>query len=314
MKKTIFFLLGMVITFSTFAQHNVNPKKLAKRLEAEKVASPRTQAEIDKNLILQYAIDNVLDVQSSPSGIYYVMEKQGDGGAHPDVNSNITAHYHGTLLDGTIFDSSVDRGQPFTFQLGKVIKGWQEAIPMLTKGGKGKFIIPSGLAYGAQGAGQKIGPNSVLVFDIELIDFVDKNAQKKKQAEADKALILEYLKSKNLEAQSTASGIYYIIQEPGEGTEHPSLTSKVTTHYEGTLLDGTVFDSSIKRGEPIQFSLKQVIPGWQEAIPLLKKGGKGTFIIPSGLAYGSQGAGGTIKPNSVLIFYVELIDFQTPNN
>jgi FKBP-type peptidyl-prolyl cis-trans isomerase len=311
MKKIIFLLIGLAITFSAFSQtKKVDPTELKKRLEAEKVASPTTQAEIDKNLILQYAIDNLLDVQSTASGLYYVIEKEGDGLVHPDMNSNITAHYHGTLLDGTIFDSSVDRDQPFTFQLGRVVKGWQEAIPLLTKGGKGKFIIPSKLAYGSRAAG-KIPANSVLVFDIELIDFVDKNAKKKKQAEADNAIILEYLKSNNLVAQSTDSGIYYIIDEPGEGTDHPNSASNITAHYEGKLLDGTVFDSSIKRGDPLQFSLGRVIQGWQEAIPLLKKGGKGTFIIPSGLAYGPRGAGGQIGPNSVLIFYVELIDFTT---
>jgi peptidylprolyl isomerase len=312
MKKSIFLLIGLAITFSAFSQSKkVDPIELKKRCEAEKVASPTTQADIDKNLILQYAIDHLLDVQSTPSGIYYIMEKEGDGKGHPDMNSNITAHYHGSLLDGTIFDSSVDRGQPFTFQLKGVIKGWQEAIPLLTKGGKGKFLIPSKLAYGSRAAGSSIPANSVLIFDIELIDFVDKNAQKKKQAEADNAIILEYLKSNNLVAQATDSGIYYIIDEPGEGTDHPNSASTVTTHYEGKLLDGTVFDSSIKRGDPLQFSLGRVIQGWQEAIPLLKKGGKGTFIIPSGMAYGPRGAGGQIGPNEVLIFYVELIDFTT---
>ena len=237
--------MGMVIALSAFSQKDVNPKKLKKRLEAEKVEAPQTQTEIDKNLILQYAIDNLLDVQSLPSGLFYVIEEEGDGKGHPDMNSKITAHYHGTLLDGTVFDSSVDRGQPFAFELNRVVKGWQEAIPLLSKGGKGKFIIPSELAYGSRAAGS-IPANSVLVFDIELIDFVDKNAQKKKQAEIDNALILDYLKKNNLKAKSTESGIYYIISEPGEGTDHPTSASNITAHYEGTLLDGTVFDSSIQ--------------------------------------------------------------------
>ena len=295
----MFLLLGMLMTTIACSP----AKKLTKQLETQKIESPSNQAEKDKNLILQYAIDSLLNVKSTASGIYYIMEKEGDGKAHPTMKNTITAHYHGTLLDGTIFDSSVDRGEPFTFQLNRVIPGWQEAIPMLTKGGKGKFIIPSGMAYKSRAVG-KIPANSVLVFDIELIDFYD-------QAERDNALILEYLKSNGLEAQSTESGIYYIIDEPGEGNDHPDNASKITAHYEGKLLDGTIFDSSIKRGEPLEFSLGRVIKGWQEAIPLLKKGGKGTFIIPSALAYGTQGAGGAIKPNSVLVFYVELLDFTT---
>ena len=86
------------------------------------------------------------------------------------------------------------------------------------------------------------------------------------------------------------------------------MQDKVTVHYHGTLLDGTVFDSSVERGEPISFSLGQVIPGWQEGIPYLKKGGKGKLIIPSHLAYGGRRAG-KIPPFSVLVFEVELIDF-----
>jgi FKBP-type peptidyl-prolyl cis-trans isomerase FkpA len=310
MNKLLCVFLGITLAANVFSQPDkVNPKKLEKRLEAEMIESPKTQAEIDKNLILQYAIDNHLDVQSTPSGIYYIIEKKGDGKAHPDMNSSITAHYHGSLLDGTVFDSSVDRGQPFTFQLGRVIKGWQEAIPMLTKGAKGKFIIPSGLAYGPQSTGP-IQANSVLIFDIELIDFVDKNAEKKRQAEADKALILDYLKKNNLDAQSTASGIYYIIEKQGDGKGHPDVNSQITAHYHGTLLNGTVFDSSVDRGQPITFRLNQVIKGWQEAIPLLTKGAKGKFIIPSGLAYGPRGAGKDIGQNAVLVFTIELIDFS----
>ena len=116
-------------------------------------------------------IDNKLaDAKSTESGIYYIIEKEGDGN-HPTLDSKVTAHYHGTLLDGTVFDSSVERGQPADFPLRGVVKGWQEGVPLLSKGGKGKFILPSGLAYGSRSAGAKIKPNSVLIFDIELVDF-----------------------------------------------------------------------------------------------------------------------------------------------
>ena len=99
------------------------------------------------------------------------MEKEGDRKGHPGPKTKVTVHYTGMLLDGTIFDSSVQRGEPATFGLNQVIKGWQEAVPLLSKGGKGKFIIPSSLAYGARGAGGTIPPNAVLIFEIELLDF-----------------------------------------------------------------------------------------------------------------------------------------------
>lgn len=279
-------------------------------LKKEMIDNPTTQPDKDKNAILQYLIDNkITNAQSTDSGIYYIMEKEGDGAGHPNAQSSITAHYHGTLLDGTVFDSSVEKGRPFTFGLNRVVKGWQQAIPLLSKGGKGKFIIPSDLAYGPRGSGGKIGPNSVLIFDIELIDFVQPLSPEE-QAAKDQEIIKKYIANKKLDnVKTTDSGIHYIIEKEGDGKGNPNATSKVKVHYHGTLLDGTVFDSSVERGETIEFGLNQVIPGWQQAIPLLSKGGKGKFIIPSGLAYGPRGAGGKIGPNSVLIFDVELFDF-----
>ncbi len=304
MKKSLLFLNAFLL----IAVLSCGQSK-ADRLKAAMVENPTTQADKDKNLILQHAIDNNLDVESTESGIYYVMEKAGEGDASPDMQSMVTAHYHGTLLDGTVFDSSVERGEPFQFQLGGVVRGWQEAIPMLKKGGKGKFIIPSGLAYGPRAAG-KIPANSVLIFDIELVDFASFAEMQSKQKETDQKLIEEHLAANEVKAESTESGIFYAMEKEGTGDAQPTATSKVTVHYTGKLLNGKVFDSSVERGEPITFGLNQVIPGWQEAIPLLKKGGKATFYIPSGLAYGPRGAGGAIPPNSVLIFEVELIDFQ----
>ena len=306
MKKTLLFILGIVFSLNVFAQPG--QASIKKQLEAQKVENAVSQADIDKNLILQYAIDNSLNVQSTDSGIYYIMEKEGEGG-HPDEQSMITAHYHGTLLNGTIFDSSVERGDPIVFPINRVVKGWQEAIPMLKKGGKGKFIIPSHLAYGGQAKG-KIPANSVLVFDIELVDFTDPAAEQKAQAEADDKLIKEYLATNGIKAEMHESGIYYVIEKPGEGTDHPDGSTNITAHYHGTLLNGNIFDSSVERGEPLQFNLGRVIKGWQIGIPLLKKGGKGTLYIPSALAYGARGAGGVIPPNAVLIFEVELIDFE----
>jgi peptidylprolyl isomerase len=105
---------------------------------------------------------------------------------------------------------------------------------------------------------------------------------------------------------TTASGLQYKVLQEGTGTEHPLSTDKVTVHYHGTLLDGTVFDSSIERGEPIAFGLNQVIPGWTEGVQLMVVGEKTRFFIPSKLAYGNRAAG-KIKPGSSLIFDVELI-------
>ena len=96
----------------------------------------------------------------------------------------------------------------------------------------------------------------------------------------------------------------------GEGSQHPGARDQVTVHYHGTLLNGTVFDSSVERGQSISFALNQVIPGWTEGLMLMVVGDKMRFYIPSSLAYGNRGAG-TIPPGSTLIFKVELLAFHS---
>ncbi len=106
---------------------------------------------------------------------------------------------------------------------------------------------------------------------------------------------------------TTPSGLQYKIVREGEGRQ-PSASDTVVVHYRGTLIDGTEFDSSYKRGEPIEFPLNRVIAGWTEGVQLMKEGAEFRFFIPSKLAYGSRGAGRVIGPNEALIFDVELLE------
>jgi len=108
-------------------------------------------------------------VKTTKSGLQYEVLKEGDGKVSPKPTDTVTTHYHGTLLDGTVFDSSVDRGEPIDFGVGGVIKGWTEALQLMTVGDKYKLYVPSDLAYGARGAGQKIGPHTTLIFEVELL-------------------------------------------------------------------------------------------------------------------------------------------------
>jgi FKBP-type peptidyl-prolyl cis-trans isomerase len=120
------------------------------------------------------------DVTTTKSGLQYKVLKRG-AGASPKATDRVKVHYRGTLIDGTEFDSSYKRGQPATFAANRVIAGWTEALQLMKIGGKYRLFIPADLAYGKRGAGQTIGPNCTLIFEVELLDIVtpDASAQKK---------------------------------------------------------------------------------------------------------------------------------------
>ena len=113
---------------------------------------------------------NKAGVVALPSGLQYEILVEGTG-PKPAATNKVTCHYHGTLIDGTVFDSSVKRGQPATFPLKQVIKGWTEGLQLMPTGSKWRFFIPPGLGYGDRQVGGQIGPNSTLIFDVELLSF-----------------------------------------------------------------------------------------------------------------------------------------------
>jgi FKBP-type peptidyl-prolyl cis-trans isomerase FklB len=136
-------------------------------------------------------------------------------------------------------------------------------------------------------------------------------ARQKTEGEANVKKGAEFLAANGKKdgVKTTASGLQYKVLKSGSG-KTPKATDSVKVHYHGTLIDGTVFDSSVERGEPVSFSVDGVIPGWTEALQLMKEGDKWQLAIPSGLAYGERGAGGKIGPNSTLLFDVELLAIE----
>jgi FKBP-type peptidyl-prolyl cis-trans isomerase len=143
---------------------------IAKQQEKMKVEGEKNQKAADEFLAKNKAKEGV---KTTASGLQYEVIKEGTG-ATPKPTDQVTVHYTGTLLDGTKFDSSVDRGQPATFGVNQVISGWTEALQLMKVGGKYRLYVPPTLAYGPQGAGNgEIGPNSLLIFDVELIGIAD---------------------------------------------------------------------------------------------------------------------------------------------
>lgn len=152
----------------------------------------------------------------------------------------------------------------------------------------------------------------ILAAVIALVVFYfNKNSGNKKAAVENIATGNDFLvqNKANVDVLTTASGLQYQILNKGTGTTHPTASSTVKVHYHGTLLDGTVFDSSVERNEPISFPLNRVIAGWTEGVQLMVEGDKFKFFIPPQLAYGNSAAG-KIQPGSTLIFEVELLKIQ----
>jgi len=141
---------------------------------------------------------------------------------------------------------------------------------------------------------------------MSLFDRLQGNSREKLDAEIARGQAFLAENKNRPEVTETASGLQYEVMVQGDGAK-PGPTTKVTTHYHGTTIDGTIFDSSVQRGQPLSFGLNQVISGWTEGLQLMPVGSKYKFFIPYNLAYGERGAGGSIPGGAALIFEVELI-------
>lgn len=145
-------------------------KKLNDILEDRAKAGVTDEKKKGDDFLVKYLLGNLRAVKT-PSGMLYDEVFAGIG-EQATLASTVMVHYHGTLIDGTVFDSSVDRGQPIKFPLRNVIKGWQEGVAMMRVGGKAKLVIPSELAYGDKGSPPVIPPGATLVFEVELLEIV----------------------------------------------------------------------------------------------------------------------------------------------
>jgi peptidylprolyl isomerase len=236
---------------------------------------------------------------TTASGLKYIEIEKGTGPA-PQPGEVVSVNYRGMLEDGTEFDNSYDRGEPFQFALGEgmVIPGWDEGIAMMHQGGKARLIIPPDLAYGEAGASGVIPPNATLTFEVELVSISPGSPDAPTEVnEAD------YV--------TTESGLKYYDFQTGEGPS-PQEGEVVSVDFTGWLTDGTKIGSSVDTGTPVVFAVGtgQMIPGWDEGMMTMKVGGKRQMVVPPELAFADQGAGDLIPPNATLILEVELLSIS----
>ncbi len=253
--------------------------------------SREEQLERDEALILEYLETNSLTAQKDDSGLYYDIASPGTGDI-PDRQQFVEIRYKGYYLDNTLFDEIDEDEDPLIVPLQNLPIGLVTGIQLLRPGGSGTFYLPAVLGNGAD----------VLVFDVDLIEVFDTRAQ------VDDKKIRNYLARKELEATMDETGVYYILDNPGNN-ETPNLRDTLTVRYRGFLLNDVVFDET-EGQSTANFTLENLIEGWQIAVPLIEEGGKGTIFIPSELGYGDVPQGNIIPPNSVLGFDVEIVEIR----
>ncbi|MFL5728721.1 MAG: FKBP-type peptidyl-prolyl cis-trans isomerase [Cytophagaceae bacterium] len=264
----------------------------------------------------------VPEFQTTPSGLKYKFYKDVPG-PNAKLDDVIIMHMILKTEKDSVLRSTFQEGQPIQALVSQpTFKGsLEEAFAMLSPGDSALFFVSADSLF------QKtiraplppiIRAGSFLKFVLKVEKVYDQEQLKREQKEmeakqikADSVLINDYIKSNGLAARRTPSGLYYVQIQKGNGIS-PKPGQTVQVHYTGKLLNGNIFDSSVQRGMPFEFVLGvgQVIKGWDEGIALMKTGEKGRLLIPYGLGYGPGGGGGSIPPNSVLIFDVELIGIK----
>jgi peptidylprolyl isomerase len=232
------------------------------------------------------------------SGLAWKLLAKGHGAAHPGAHDKVIVVFTAWTPAGAVIDSSVPDGEPRSYLMDDVIRGLGEGLRLMVKGEKRRLWIPAALA--APGRPKRRGPAGPAVFDVELTDFVKM---------PDPIPPPEDVAAAPADAKRTASGLAYKVMKHGKGKEHPKADSTVEVHYSGWTPDGQLFDSSVRRGQPISFPLGGVIKGWTEGVQLMVVGDKARFWIPSALAYGDvpsrPGA-----PAGPLVFDIELLGIR----
>jgi len=265
--------------------------------------------------------------KKTDSGLYYKFHTKNDG-VKPEVGMLVSMEMvYSDPTGEVLMDTRQDGGQfVLEFIASEYPGDIYEGIAMMSVGDSASFILDAEKFF-TQTAKMPMMPEfieagSSLTFDIKLVNVLteeeymeeqmrlaeDRMRENEVRAGAEDGLLADYLAANSINATARESGLIFIEKEKGSG-EKVTPGQTVSVHYEGRLLDGTVFDSSIERGEPIEFPIGvgQVIPGWDEGISLMNVGGKAQLIIPSHLAYGERGAGSVVPAYSTLVFDVEVV-------
>lgn len=286
-------------------------------VSAQKASSKTKQPKVNK-----LALFKEKDVAFAPTGLAYKYRLDVPGRT-ATVNDVVKLNFVLKNSKDSVLRSTVIENRPVisSIQKSRFNGSFEEGLQMLSKGDSCAFWILADSLF-EKGIGAERPPfiekGSYLKFEVKMLDvwtmeeyIKEQEAMAKKTRIEEDQTLANYIKNNNIAAvHDTATGLYYQVVKEGTGAK-PKKGNKVTVHYTGHLLNGEIFDSSVERNEPFEFVLGQgyVIEGWDEGIPMIRKGEKGILYIPSYMGYKDQHVGG-IPANSILIFEVELLDFK----
>ena len=243
-----------------------------------------------------------LNEMRSPSGLVYAITEEGNG-VFPTLQDTVTLDFQLSLGDGSTFTDTRTSGMPLSLPMSAFVTGLQEGLQKLSVGGSGIFLLPANL--GLEDLPPGISDDDLLIYDITLNDINFEFAEA-----AEREAIQNYLTANELVPDFvTETGLNMIFLEEGTSEEKPTISSTVIVDYHGTLLNGTIFDTTRDRGFSAEFPLANLIPGWQEGIALMSRGDRVIMVLPSAIAYGNFSPTPIIPPNAVLVFEVTLVDF-----
>lgn len=268
----------------------------------DKGVDPDVQFQDDLDAIDAHLANNSITAYKDPSGIRLAVNTLGTAGLPPRRDQQAKVKYKGMLLDGTVFEENV-----ITNYVGNFITGWQRGLTMLPKGTSATIYIPSALGYGTQAVGP-IPANSILIFEVEMQDVI-LSAGEKLRAPTDITAIDNYLTENNITAVADTTGVRYVITQTGTG-DAPGWYSKVKFNYTGKLMNGTeFFTGTSEPNSAFDSRVVDYIHGISIALSKLSPGGKGTFYIPSGLAFGpNDQSTAPVPANSNVIYEIELTE------
>ena len=318
-RNLVTFVIAALLVAGVVYINRMEPRRAAERKAVDKAvvalkrsAPPRGETRDGAQFLQKNAKRE--EVTVLPSGLQYEVLVEGQGRLLSSA-PQAKIEYRGLFRNGNEFVETYSDGEPNLVNIAATLPGWQEALPLMKEGAKWLLHLPPNLAYAEIGLYPSVPPYTMVSYEMELVEVIgystptppetpDLPQRDRFADEENRAYLDAHAREEGVVV--LPSGLQYRILRPGTGLT-PRLTDRVRTHYVGTLINGGEFASSYRNNRPVNFDVSKIVPGWAEALQLMKVGARWELVIPPDLAYGAAGSPPNVPPNAVLKFDVELL-------